>query len=132
MATLEDRAPADDFEDEENRNDQVEEEVDDSRSYGEEEELEEQESTASTQNNKRRGHRQRVKPQATNISPGQVPVPEVVKQFVTYLHKYIKDKNNHEVQNMYESSFHKITEKYFKQVPWPLAESIAANVNNGI
>jgi len=111
--------------------DQIEEgTVEESRSYGEgDEEFEEepdQETTGYGYRNRRGQRSQRNKPQAnTNIPPGQVHVPEVVKHFVTYLHKYIKDKNIHEIQNMYESGFHKITEKYFKQSPWPPAESIA-------
>jgi len=59
-----------------------------------------------------------------------IPVPEVVKQFVTYLRHHIQDKHVFDILSMYENSFNKITEKYFKQSPWPSAESIANLVDN--
>src|SRR4051812_15572817 len=62
-------------------------------------------------------------------------VPEVVKQFVSYFHRHIKgasvtvspfllltallDGNVVDINSMYENSFNKITEKYFKNIPWP-------------
>jgi translation initiation factor 3 subunit L len=54
-----------------------------------------------------------------------------VKQFVTYLYRHIKERSVVEIHSMYENSFNKITEKYFKQAPWPSAESIASLVVNG-
>lgn len=57
-------------------------------------------------------------------------VPELVKQFVSYLNKHIKERKVYDIQSMYENSFNKITEKYYKQTSWPAAESIASIVNN--
>jgi len=59
-------------------------------------------------------------------------IPDMVKQFVTYLHRHIRDKNIHEIQSMYETSFNKISEKYFKQSPWPPAQYVANLVNNDL
>jgi len=71
---------------------------------------------------------ERGTPQFSNQPP--TFVHEVVKQFVTYFHRHIKEKNLAEIQSMYENSFNKITEKYFKNSPWPLADMIAPLVNN--
>jgi translation initiation factor 3 subunit L len=58
-------------------------------------------------------------------------VPEVVKQFVSYFYRHIKDRNVYEIYSTYENTFNKITEKYFKNSPWPPAEAIAPLVHNG-
>jgi len=57
-------------------------------------------------------------------------VPEVVKQFVSYFYRHIKDRNVYEIYSTYENTFNKITEKYFKNSPWPPAEAIAPLVHN--
>jgi len=57
-------------------------------------------------------------------------VPEVVKQFVSYFYRHIKDRNVFDIYSMYENTFNKITEKYFKNTPWPPADSIAPFVHN--
>jgi len=59
-----------------------------------------------------------------------VAVPELVKQFVSYFYRHIKERNVYDIQGMYETGFNKITEKYFKQSPWPMAESIAPLVQH--
>lgn len=57
--------------------------------------------------------------------PQYVAVPEVVKQFVTYFHRHIQDRNVFDIFSMYENSWTKITEKYFKQIEWPHPLDIA-------
>lgn len=64
------------------------------------------------------------------VTPTYV-VPEVVKQFVSYFHRHIKDRNVYDIYSMYENTFNKITDKYFKHSPWPPAESISALVHHG-
>jgi len=64
------------------------------------------------------------------VIPTHYVVPEVVKQFVTYFYRHIKDRNVYDIYSMYENTFNKITEKYFKNSPWPPAESIASLVHN--
>jgi len=67
---------------------------------------------------------------AQHRRPYIFPMPDVVRQFVSYFDRYIKEKNVPEIQSMYESSFSKISEKYFKNSSWPSAELIAPIVNN--
>lgn len=55
-------------------------------------------------------------------------IPEVVKQFVTYLQRHIKENSVVEIHAMYENSFNKITEKYYKQSSWPPVEAISSLV----
>lgn len=62
--------------------------------------------------------------------PQYVAVPEVVKQFVTYFHRHIQDRNVYDIFSMYENSWSKITEKYFKQSEWPHPLDIAYLVND--
>ncbi|PRP79576.1 hypothetical protein PROFUN_12837 [Planoprotostelium fungivorum] len=57
-------------------------------------------------------------------------IPELVKQFVTYFHRYIQERNVAEIQSMYENSWNKLTEKFFFNSPWPSADLIAPLVEN--
>jgi len=57
-------------------------------------------------------------------------VADLVKQFITYFDRHIKEKNVYEIHSMYESGFNKLTEKYFKDSTWPSAELIAPLVNH--
>ncbi|KAI5069046.1 hypothetical protein GOP47_0015347 [Adiantum capillus-veneris] len=57
-------------------------------------------------------------------------VPDVVKSFVVYLYRYIREKNVYEILQMYEISFQKLSERMFKQSPWPVVEAIAPYVDN--
>jgi len=42
-------------------------------------------------------------------------VPDVVKTFVVYLYRHIREKNVYEVHQMYEGNFQKLSEMLFKQ-----------------
>ena len=42
----------------------------------------------------------------------------------------IKEGNVYEVNNLYENSFPKLTDQYFKTSPWPEAEDIAPYVSD--
>jgi translation initiation factor 3 subunit L len=57
-------------------------------------------------------------------------VPDVVKSFVVYLYRYIREKNVYEILQMYEGSFQKLSDRMFKNSPWPLVEAIAPYVDN--
>lgn len=52
-------------------------------------------------------------------------VPDIVKQFVVYLYNHIRERNITEIQSMYEISFPKLSERYFKTTSWPPVEYIA-------
>lgn len=51
-------------------------------------------------------------------------VPEIIKNFLTYFQKCINDGNLFEIQNAYENGFNKLTDRFFKNSPWPEAEVI--------
>lgn len=57
-------------------------------------------------------------------------VPDIVQSFVIYLYRHIREKNVYEIHQMYEGSFNKITERMFKQSPWPVVDAIAPFVEN--
>lgn len=57
-------------------------------------------------------------------------IPEVIKNFIHYFHKHINDQNLFEIQSMYENSFNKLTDRYYKTTPWPEAEAIAPLVGS--
>jgi translation initiation factor 3 subunit L len=42
-------------------------------------------------------------------------VPDVVKTFVVYLYRHIREKNVYEIHQMYEGNFQKLSEMLFKQ-----------------
>jgi translation initiation factor 3 subunit L len=56
-------------------------------------------------------------------------LPEVVKNFITYLFRQIKEQNVHEIHNLYENSFNKLTDKLFKASPWPSADAVKTLVD---
>ncbi|PVD37619.1 hypothetical protein C0Q70_00215 [Pomacea canaliculata] len=57
-------------------------------------------------------------------------VPEVIKNFLLFTQKCINEQNLFEVQNCYENGFNKLTDRFFKNSPWPEAEVIAPIVGN--
>lgn len=50
---------------------------------------------------------------------------EPIKNFILQLQKAINDGNVYDTQNLYEDSFVKLTERYFKTSPWPVREEVA-------
>lgn len=52
-------------------------------------------------------------------------VPDIVKQFVHYLYRHIRERNIPEIQSMYEISFPKLSERYFKNGPWPHVDLVS-------
>uniref|UniRef100_A0A8B9Z3I0 Eukaryotic translation initiation factor 3 subunit L n=1 Tax=Buteo japonicus TaxID=224669 RepID=A0A8B9Z3I0_9AVES len=77
-------------------------------------------------------------------------IPEVIKNFIQYFHKTVSDlidqkvyelqasrvssdvidQKVYEIQDIYENSWTKLTERFFKNTPWPEAEAIASQVGN--
>lgn len=70
-------------------------------------------------------------PSAASEAQPQYTIPEVIKSFLLYFHRHMKEQNVYEIHSIYENSFNKLTEKYFKQTPWPPAEAVAPLVENG-
>jgi translation initiation factor 3 subunit L len=52
-------------------------------------------------------------------------VNEIVQQFVVYFYRHIRERNVYEIHSMYESSFSKLTERFFKDKPWPKVDAIS-------
>lgn len=61
-------------------------------------------------------------------------VPEPVRKFLVYFHNAIAEssggRNTFEVTKLYEQTFPKLTEEYFKTSPWPDAEEISGLVHD--
>ncbi|XP_061141581.1 eukaryotic translation initiation factor 3 subunit L [Syngnathus typhle] len=77
-------------------------------------------------------------------------IPEVIKNFLQYFHKTISDlidqkvyelqsnrvssesieQKIYEIQDVYENSWNKLTDRFFKTSPWPDVKSISALVGN--
>jgi len=51
-------------------------------------------------------------------------VPDAVKKFLIYFQDMVRERNIYELNTLYETSFPKLTEKFFKTCPWPDAEEI--------
>lgn len=52
-------------------------------------------------------------------------MPEMVKKFLIYFRNSISEGQIFEIQNLYETSFPKLTEQYFEKRPWPDETEIA-------
>tara|TARA_B100001121_G_C18658469_1_gene607638 strand:+ start:75 stop:1589 length:1515 start_codon:yes stop_codon:yes gene_type:complete len=57
-------------------------------------------------------------------------VPDLVQQFVVYLYRHIRERNLHEIYTMYDNSWNKLSDRYFKTKPWPTVETVSHLVNN--
>ena len=57
-------------------------------------------------------------------------VPDMVKQFVSYFYRHIRERNTNEIWSMYDVSFNKLSERYFKNSSWPPVEAVAALVDH--
>lgn len=60
----------------------------------------------------------------------QYDMPDVVRSFIVFFQKQVKDGNVAEVHTLYETSFNKLTDRYYKSAPWPPAEAIAPLVDS--
>lgn len=102
----------------------------------------------------RRVHREEEEEKAYGASTHDEVVPEVVQSFVVYFYYHIREKNGagpsrrqrqkgtewqsngwmlcavYEVLSMYESSFNKISARFFKASPWPPVSAVSHLVDN--
>eukprot|EP00177_Eucheuma_denticulatum_P005995 GFKZ01010935.1.p1 GENE.GFKZ01010935.1~~GFKZ01010935.1.p1 ORF type:complete len:533 (+),score=63.75 GFKZ01010935.1:240-1838(+) len=53
-------------------------------------------------------------------------VPEVIGQFLTYMHKTFLDRNTVEMHSLYEQTFSRLTDRYFKNISWPAPEEVSS------
>ncbi|KAK8939357.1 hypothetical protein KSP40_PGU016234 [Platanthera guangdongensis] len=56
-------------------------------------------------------------------------VPDSVKTFVGHLYRHIREKNVYEINHMYEGSFQLLSERMFRETPWPSVEAVAQYVD---
>ncbi|XRB25266.1 eukaryotic translation initiation factor 3 subunit L [Pseudoscourfieldia marina] len=57
-------------------------------------------------------------------------MPDLARQFVSYLYRHIRERNVPEIHVMINSSFPKLSERYFKASAWPSPEAVAALVDH--
>lgn len=57
-------------------------------------------------------------------------VPDSVKSFVVHLYRHIREKNVYEIHQMYETSFQSLSDRLFKDTPWPSVDAVAHYVDN--
>ena len=57
-------------------------------------------------------------------------MPDVIRSFIVFFQKQMRDGNVYEVHSIYETSFNKLTDRYYKSSPWPPAEAISPLVDN--
>lgn len=57
-------------------------------------------------------------------------IPDQVKKFLQYFQEMIKEGNIFEVNNLYETSFPKLTEQYYKASSWPEPDDILPYVTD--
>ncbi|KAF4349035.1 hypothetical protein F8388_019520 [Cannabis sativa] len=57
-------------------------------------------------------------------------VPDSVKSFVVHLYRHIREKNVYEIHQMYETSFQTLSERLFKDTPWPSVDAVSTYVDN--
>lgn len=67
-----------------------------------------------------------------NVTAGDTfsEVPEVVAQFLQYMHKKFLERNIAELHTLYEQTFSNLTERYFKATTWPSAETVSPFVDH--
>lgn len=57
-------------------------------------------------------------------------VPDSVKSFVVHLYRHIREKNVYEIHQMYETSFQTLSDRMFKDSPWPSVDAVSPFVDN--
>lgn len=55
----------------------------------------------------------------------QYDMPDVIRSFIAFFYKQFKEGNVNEVHSIYETSFNKLTDRYYKSSLWPPAEAIS-------
>ncbi|XP_078428998.1 RNA polymerase I-associated factor PAF67 [Wolffia australiana] len=57
-------------------------------------------------------------------------VPDSVKTFIVHMYRHIRERNVYEIHQMYEGSFQRLSERMFRDTPWPSVEAVAPYVDN--
>jgi len=56
----------------------------------------------------------------------QYAMPDSVKNFIKFFYDKVRSRSLYEIQDIYETTWHKLTERFYKTEPWPPAEAIEA------
>jgi len=56
-------------------------------------------------------------------------MPDVIRSFIVFFRKQVSDGNVNEIHSIYETSFNKLTDRYYMSSPWPPAEAISPLVD---
>ncbi len=54
-----------------------------------------------------------------------------MRNFITFFHRNVLEQNVNEIASLYESSWNKLTDRFFQDGPWPPASVVAPLVNDG-
>ncbi|KAK9767552.1 hypothetical protein K7432_002567 [Basidiobolus ranarum] len=57
-------------------------------------------------------------------------IPDVVKNFIAYFHRSLRENSVYELHSIYENTFNKLTDRFYAKEAWPEAEYIAPLVND--
>lgn len=75
-------------------------------------------------------HRQSQAQQQSDLGYDPNFVPDSVKSFIVHLYRQIREKNVYEIHQMYETSFQTLSDRLFKDTPWPSVDAVALFVDN--
>ncbi|KAK9832045.1 hypothetical protein WJX81_001814 [Elliptochloris bilobata] len=64
------------------------------------------------------------------VSEFTAGVPDLIKQYVVYFYRHIRERNIREIFSMYEVSFATLSERFYKNTTWPPVEYIAELVDH--
>jgi translation initiation factor 3 subunit L len=56
---------------------------------------------------------------------GQYQMNDTVTNFISYFHRHVVEQNIYDIQDIYDTTWHKLTERYFKNSPWPPVSAIS-------
>lgn len=59
-------------------------------------------------------------------------MPELVEKFLIYFRNCVNEGLVFELQNLYETTWPKLTEDYFEKKPWPEDKEVAKLVDNDL
>ncbi|KAI8981055.1 RNA polymerase I-associated factor PAF67-domain-containing protein [Pilobolus umbonatus] len=68
--------------------------------------------------------------EVTSNQANTTQIPDPVRNFILHFYRNVMDNNVYELHNIYDSSFNKLTEKYYQKQAWPEAEVISPLVND--
>ncbi|KAK7204650.1 eukaryotic translation initiation factor 3 subunit L [Myxozyma melibiosi] len=56
----------------------------------------------------------------------QQALPDAIRNFILYFHHCLKESNVYDLHGCYENTFNKLTEKFYKNTPWPDPQTVVS------